>query len=132
MVGVRCGGGDCEQTSKARANEQHANYQRRGDTPYCLCRSMGSHSVFVGACRIYSLRWHNYRGASLVTDKDQLADVDRTSFGRALANAIRWTEETNEPTAVIVDADGYDYVTISDGVGQEYAVAMMIPADGIR
>lgn len=66
-----------------------------------------------------------------MTDKDQLSDVDRASFGRALANALRWTEETGDPTAVIVDVDGYDYVTVDAATETEYAVAMMIPADGI-
>ncbi len=66
-----------------------------------------------------------------MSEQDQLTDVDRASFEKALANAVRWTEETNEPTAVIVGEDGYDYVTVDATTEIEYEVAMMIPADGI-
>ncbi len=66
-----------------------------------------------------------------MSEQDQLTDIDRASFERALANAVRWTEETNEPTAVIVGEDGYDYVTVDATTETEYEVAMMIPVDGI-
>lgn len=66
-----------------------------------------------------------------MTNRDQLSDVDRASFERALVNAVRWTEETGEQTAVIVGEDGYDYVTVDATTETEYAVAMMIPGDGI-
>ncbi len=66
-----------------------------------------------------------------MTAKDQLTDVDRASFGRALANAVRWTEETGEVTAVIVSVDGYDYVTVDATTQRDYAVTMMVPVDGI-
>lgn len=66
-----------------------------------------------------------------MTNRDQLSDVDHASFGRALANAVRWTEETGETTAVIVDADGYDYVAVDATTQRDCTVAMMIPADGI-